>query len=275
MVKQINSPANPLIKQVIALNNAADRKETGLFLVEGLRETALALKAGYHAEHLLYCPKFTQAAHLEAVAPPAILQQADMAEVSEAVFEKIAYRKQAPNVVAVCRIRALPPENLQLSANPLLVVLETVEKPGNLGAILRTADAAGIDALLLCDPQTDVFNPNVIRSSLGAVFTCPVAVCSSQEAVTYLQKRHIRIISAALTPQAIPYHTANLTAPCALAFGSEAFGLSEQWLQLSDEQVIIPMWGQVNSLNVSVSAGILIYEAQRQRMEMGKYLKHP
>lgn len=275
MPKQINSPANPLIKQVIALNAAGERKETGLFIVEGLRETALAIKAGYPITQILYCPRYTQENHLQTIAPPAFWQHVDLAEVSEAVFDKIAYRKQAPNVVAVCRTRPLPPENLLLSANPLVVILETVEKPGNLGAILRTADAAGIDALLLCDPQTDVFNPNVIRSSLGAVFTCPIAVCSSEDARTYLHSRHIRIISAALTPAAKPYQTADFTAPSALAFGSEAFGLSDFWLQQSDEQVIIPMWGEVNSLNVSVSAGILIYEAQRQRMEMGKHLKHP
>lgn len=275
MPKQINSPANPLIKQVVALNTAAERKETGLFLVEGLRETALALKAGYHAEYLFYCPQFTQTSHMECIAPQATLQQVNMAEVSEAVFDKIAYRKQAPNVVAICRTRPLPPDDLQLSANPLLVVVETVEKPGNLGAILRTADAAGIDALLLCDPQTDIFNPNVIRSSLGAVFTCPVAVCNNLNALAYLNSHHLHLFSAALTPQAIPYHSANFTAPCAIAFGSEAFGLSGFWLQHANEQVIIPMWGQVNSLNVSVSAGILMYEAQRQRMEMGKNLKHP
>lgn len=271
MLKQINSPANPLIKQVIALNAAHERKKTGLFLVEGLRETELAFKAGYPIENLLYCPKYTQAEHLQNILPHTWLQQANVAEVSEAVFEKIAYRKQVPNVISLCQMQELPLQNLQLSVNPLLVVLETVEKPGNLGAILRTADAAGIDALLLCDPQTDVFNPNVIRSSLGAVFTCPIALCSTPEALAFLRKQHISIFAAALTPAAIPHHTGNYTAPCALAFGSEAFGLSEVWLQQSDEQVIIPMWGEVNSLNVSVSAGILMYEAQRQRMNLKPY----
>ncbi len=265
MVKQITSLANPLIKQIIALDTAGERRQTGIFAVEGLREIALALKAHYRIQTLLYCPQYTDALHLQNSIP--YTGDTELIEVSAAVFEKIAYRKHVANAIALCETRPLLLESLILSANPLLIALETVEKPGNLGAILRTADAAGIDGLLLCNPQTDVFNPNVIRSSLGAVFTCPPAVCPSPEPFAYLPPLQLPIIAAALTPAAIPYHQIRFDQPCAIAFGSEAYGLSDEWLEQSDLQAIIPMWGEVNSLNVSVSAAILIYEALRQRID--------
>ena len=268
MLKQITSLANPLVKQIIALETAGERKKSGIFAVEGLREIALALKARYRIQTLLYCPQYTDALHLQNSIP--YPDDIELIEVSPAVFEKIAYRKHVPNAIALCETRPLLLENLILSANPLLIAVETVEKPGNLGAILRTADAAGIDGLLLCNPQTDVFNPNVIRSSLGAVFTCPIAVCTSTEAIAYLRQLQLPIIAAALTPSAKPCHQIHFEQPCAIAFGSEANGLSDEWLGQSDMQAIIPMWGEVNSLNVSVSAAIFIYEAQRQRMEMGR-----
>ncbi|QQS28937.1 MAG: RNA methyltransferase [Sphingobacteriales bacterium] len=268
MIKQITSLSNPLIKQVLSLETARERDKTGLFAVEGLREINLAQQANYFIQTLIYCPEYTGHEHLRQILSQS--KNLEFVEVTKDVFEKIAYRKYVPNAIALCHSRPLLLQNLTLSANPLMVVVEAVEKPGNLGAILRTADAAGVDALVLCHPQTDVFNPNVIRSSLGAVFTCPVAVCTTDEAISFFRTNSLPIIAAAITPSAKPYHEQRLDMPCAIAFGSEAEGLSKEWLETSDHHAIIPMYGHVNSLNVSVSAAVFIYEAIRQRVEMKK-----
>lgn len=266
MIKQISSLSNPLVKQITALETAHERRQTGLFTIEGLREIELACKAGYNMQTLLYCPQYTQPQHLQPIEP--FLQNTELIETSAPVFEKLAYRKHIPNAIAIAATKPLLPNRLTLSANPLVVVIDNVEKPGNLGAILRTADAAAIDALLVCNPQTDVYNPNVIRASLGAVFTCPIAVCSAADAIAFLSSLHLAVYAAALTPQAVNYQILPLHNPCALLFGSEAYGLSPMWLQAAHAHAIIPMFGEVNSLNVSVSAGIFIYEALRQRQAM-------
>jgi len=163
---------------------------------------------------------------------------------------------------------SFPPENslekIKLSQNPLIIVLEAVEKPGNLGAILRTADAAGADAILVCDPLTDIFNPNTIRSSLGCVFSVPVVACSSHEAIHWLKSKSIQIFTTYLEAS-INYLDANYTQPTAIVSGTESTGLSQQWINAADQNLIIPMLGIADSLNVSVSTAIVLFEALRQR----------
>jgi TrmH family RNA methyltransferase len=185
-------------------------------------------------------------------------------EVDERVFAKIAYRENPDGWLATFPLPGRELPELTLSANPFLVVCESVEKPGNLGAILRTADAAGVDALIACDPLTDWGNPNVVRASKGALFSVPVAASSSAQTIVWLRDCGIRIIVA--TPQATtPYTQADLRGPVAITVGEEKHGLSQEWLDQADQAVVIPMFGRVNSLNVATATALLIYEVVRQR----------
>jgi TrmH family RNA methyltransferase len=193
-----------------------------------------------------------------------VQQTAVVTELSKAVFEKIAYRDNSDGLIALVVPRDLKPDALILSTNPIVLVLESVEKPGNLGAILRTADAADIDAIIVCDPQTDIYNPNVIRSSLGCIFTKQVVTCTTAEANLFLKKKGIKTFAAALAAT-ISYHETDFTCPCAIIMGSEANGLTDTWLNNADAKIKIPMFGKVDSLNVSTSAAILVFEAKRQR----------
>ena len=264
MAKLISSAQNPLIKNIVALSaKARERREQGLFVAEGLRETAMALAAGYEAEAVLYDPAHTTPAHLAQLgACPAEA----WIETSSPVFEKIAYRAGVPNVVAVCKTKPLLLERIALPETPLVLVLESVEKPGNLGAILRTADAAGVHAVVLCDPLTDWYNPNVIRASLGAVFTVPVAAAPAEEVQSWLRKTRLHIAVTHLEASR-PHYEADLTQGVAIVMGSEAGGISDFWVRAADERIIIPMHGRVDSLNVSASTAILLFEALRQRAE--------
>lgn len=266
MTKVIASVQNPLIKNIVVLREKArERRTQGLFVAEGLRETAMALGAGYRPEALLYDPAHTDegdVAAFAALAPDALIS------VNSPVFEKIAYRAGVPNVVAVFHTQALPLENLALSDAPLVLVLESVEKPGNLGAVLRTADAAGADAVILCDPLTDWYNPNVIRASLGAVFTVPVAAADSAAVADWLRQNGLRILSTHLEAARSCYDT-DLTRSLALVMGAESTGISRFWIEAADERIIIPMQGRVDSLNVSASAAVLLFEARRQRKFAG------
>jgi RNA methyltransferase, TrmH family len=167
-------------------------------------------------------------------------------------------------VVALAKPKKISFETLKLSQNPLLLVLEKVEKPGNLGAILRTADAANVDAVIICDPQTDIYNPNVIRSGIGCVFTKQVVACSNKECIAFLKEKGISIFSTALTASK-PYTEINFTVAAAIVMGTEATGLTQEWLENSTQNIIIPMLGEIDSMNVSVSAAIVVFEALRQR----------
>lgn len=265
MVKVITSAQNPLIKNIVALlEKARERRQQERIVAEGLYEVRLALVGGWPCEHLLYNPQLTTAAHLEPLLVAAPHLEEVAIEVNGAVMEKIAYRHQVPNVVAVLRAKNQPLEAIDLPTNPLVLVLEKVEKPGNLGAILRTADAAGVDAVLLCDPQTDWFNPNVIRASLGAVFQVPLASAPAAAALDWLRQKGLAIVVTDLQA-ATPYCDTNLNQPLAIVLGTEADGISPWWRQAATIRVIIPMRGRVDSLNVSVSTGILLFEALRQR----------
>lgn len=262
MAKVISSLQNPLVKDIVGLTEKARaRRGSGMFVVEGLREVSLALKNGWEVENLLFHPAITTDAHLAPLLRDGTPK--DVIEVNTAVMEKIAYRAGVPNVVALVRSRPLSLPT-QLPDNPLVLILEQVEKPGNLGAMLRTADAAGVDAVVVCDPATDVWNPNAVRNSLGALFTVPVALGTTDEVITWCQHLGIRTFATHLEASR-PYAECNYIGPSAFVLGAEATGLSEQWWRGADERVIIPMFGSVDSMNVSVSAGIVLFEALRQR----------
>jgi TrmH family RNA methyltransferase len=248
----ITSPQNPKIKDLIDLETSSrERRARGLFVVEGRREFDRAVASGFEPVTVFVREGETNAPEADFV-------------VSERVYEKIAYRGGTEGVVAIMRARHTALEDIPLSSTPLVIVLEQVEKPGNLGAVLRTADAAGVDAVLVCDPLTDLYNPNLIRASLGAVFSVPVAVCTSEEAYAWLAARGIAVLTAQLQ-DSDPYDEADLARPVALVFGTEDKGLTPFWRQHADAHVRIPMAGLMDSLNVSVSAAVLAFEAVRQR----------
>ena len=184
--------------------------------------------------------------------------------VSENVYERIAYRGSTEGVIAIMKAKEHRLENLQLPENPLIVVLESVEKPGNLGAVLRSADAAQADAVIVCDPLTDLYNPNLIRSSIGAIFTVPTVACTSEECIAFLKQHGIQILTAQLQDSKLYYDT-DMTGGTAIVMGTESTGLTDQWRQAADAHIRIPMLGRLDSLNVSVSAAILLFEAVRQR----------
>lgn len=260
----ITSPHNPRIKQVIALRDRKDRERSGLMRVEGYEELSLALESGVRPQTLFFCPALWRSpaqAHL--------LQRlralgTETIEVSPRVFEKLAYRDHPDGWVATVPLITTALAELRLSARPLLLIAESVEKPGNLGAMLRTADAAGVDAVIAADPLTDWGNPNIVRASKGALFSVPVAAAAGADVLRWLAEHAIAVIAA--TPQAeLRYTDADLRGPVAIAVGEEKHGLSRRWLDAAAQQVRIPMRGRVNSLNVATAAALLIYEALRQR----------
>ena len=272
--ENISSAQNPKIKHLLSLQEKSRlRKEEGLFVVEGVREVARALDAGYQAATLFVCPEiFTAGEGPEHAALAALIEgTADRAgekplvvEVPSSLYEKIALRGSSEGIIAEMKVRSHRLKDLILPENALIIVLESIEKPGNLGAILRSADGAGADALIVCDPLADVYNPNVLRSSLGALFSVPTAVCSSEEAIAFLQQQKVQILTAQLQDSK-PYYNVDMTGPTALIIGSEADGLTDAWRAATDRHILIPMLGKMDSLNASVSAAILLYEARRQR----------
>jgi len=263
----ITSPQNPKIKQAIRLNERRHREREGLMLVEGFDELSLALESGLRPQTVFYCPALLSG-NAEELLARARATSAEMIEVSPPVFEKIAYRENPDGWLALVPTQSVRRHlnDLALGENPLLVVAEAVEKPGNLGAILRSADAAGVHGVILCDPTTDLSNPNVVRSSRGTLFSVPVVEVQKDEALRWLRERQITLI--ATSPQAkLIYTQADLRGPVAIAVGTEKEGLSQTWLDNADVAVRIPMQGRVNSLNVATATTLLLYEAVRQRMK--------
>ena len=242
------------------------RRSEGLCVVEGRREIENMLQAGFIPETLFLCPEVFPA-------PERLLEKASAAnpgllavEIPRALSAKAAYREGTEGVIAEMRSRELTLDQLKLSAQPLLVVLESVEKPGNLGAVLRSADAAAADAVVVCDPLTDPYNPNLIRSSIGAAFSVPCVACDSAECIRFLKSRGIAILTAQLQDSKPYYHT-DMRRSTAIVMGTESTGLTQQWREAADAHIRIPMLGRLDSLNVSVSAAILLFEAVRQRNE--------
>lgn len=257
-MEQITSGQNPKIKHLLALQQKSSvRREEGLFVVEGQRELMHCVNAGYELDSVFLLSGTSLTADVS-------LDSAKSYEVSPKVYEKIAYRGSTEGVVAVVKSRSHALADLSLKANPLVVVLESVEKPGNLGAILRTADAAGVDAVIVCDPLTDLYNPNLIRSSIGAIFTVPTVACSSEECINFLKQNDIQILTAQLQDSNL-YYDQNMKKGTAIIMGTESTGLTDLWRKAADAHIRIPMLGRLDSLNVSVSAAVLIYEAVRQR----------
>lgn len=267
--RMITSLKNPWIKQVVALKDKRDRDRLGLFVVEGEKEFLHALSHGIVMETIFYCGEILPA-NTRLNSLPALQQAAagaaitDWVEVSPPVFAKMAYRDQDGGIIAVARIPENSLASMVLSDVPLLLVLEGIEKPGNLGALLRTADAAGVDAVLLGDPAIDLYNPNVVRASLGALFTVPSIVDSCENILRWLEEHHIQIVTAA-PAASLSYTDIDYTKPTAIVFGSEKAGLSPLWQQKPFLSVSIPMRGRMDSLNLSISGAILLYEAVRQR----------
>ncbi len=288
--EKITSLQNPRIKQLVKLRDRRPRDEAGVFLVEGYRQIRRALEKGITLSELYIAPDWYLGEN-----EPALIAQAEAAgakvfELTKDAFAKVAYRERPDGLLAVapqwrrtladleqivagvadlgCLASSEPgsatPATAKPGKPPFLLVVEAIEKPGNLGTILRSADAAGVDALIVCDPVTDLFNPNVVRASTGVLFSVPVVIAASTEVRPWLQARGIRAV--ATTPAATALHTAtDLRGPLAIVMGSEQYGLSDYWLQESDAQVRIPMAGQADSLNVAMATIITLFEAVRQR----------
>ena len=281
------------------------RRECGLFVVEGRREFEHCLAAGFVPDTVFICPEIygqvvfdsdirgsvlqnfrfapsppqplsgqrvppvhaATGSHGFAKQNPSVSAKNDqyrIIEVSKEVYDKVAYRGGTEGIIAEMKAKNLTLNDLELRENPLVVVLESVEKPGNLGAVLRSADAAGADALLVCDPLTDIYNPNVIRASIGAVFTVPTVACRTADAIQWLQRRGIQILTAQLQDSSL-YYDCDMRRGTALVMGTESTGLSDAWRRAATSHIRIPMLGRLDSLNVSVSASILLFEAVRQR----------
>jgi RNA methyltransferase, TrmH family len=268
IVNKITSLHNQRLKETLKLTKRAVRDERRLTVVEGLREVSRALDRGVIPVEAFVCPPLIQGQEAECCLH--LLQRFEQThriqvfEVTPEVFAKLAYREQGDGLLLVIRYLDQQLAQLSLSPTPFLCIIEGVEKPGNLGAILRTADAAGVDAVIVCAGATDLHNPNVIRASLGALFTVPVVEAPTDAAIHWLAERKIQIIAA--TPEApLRYTDANLAGPVAIVMGSEAHGLSATWRAAATATVAIPMHGMADSLNLATATALLLYEAVRQR----------
>ena len=265
MIKQISSIQNPLIKEIIRLQEKSRiRKQKELFVVEGFREITLAIKGGYLLKTILYCDEIISFDKVDALVKSS-RQNIELIEIPKLVYQKISHRKTTEGILSIINFKELSLNDLQLSNNPLILVAEAPEKPGNLGALLRTADAAKLDAVILANPKTDLYNPNIIRSSVGCVFTNSIAMGSTTEIIEYLTNKNIQIYAAVLDEKSEVYDKIDFNLPSAIVVGTEATGLSDEWLVHATKNIIIPMEGEIDSLNVSVSAAIVIFEAKRQR----------
>jgi RNA methyltransferase, TrmH family len=256
----LSSTSNPKIKFLLSLEKPRERRRQQLFTIEGRKEIMLAIEAGYKIGNIFYCHDMVNVDELE----DSLVKDKLVIPVSREVFDKLAVRENSGGLIAVAEMRAHDLSMIKLSRNPLVLVLESVEKPGNMGAMLRTADAAGVDAVVICDPQTDVYNPNTIRSSVGCVFTQMLGIATSEETIEWLRKNNISIWCTYLKASR-PYHDVDFTGPSAIVMGTEAKGLSSQWTKASTGNIIIPMQGKIDSMNVSTSAAVVVFEARRQR----------
>lgn len=286
-IETITSAQNRKVKELLTLvEKSKARSAAGLFVVEGQRELGHCLDAGFIPETLFICGEVmavqnnavnvAKTGHLAeniegkdgldalVAKAEALNPRLGVVQIPAFLYEKVAYRGSTEGIIAEVHSVPRSLEDLRLGESPLVMVLESVEKPGNLGAVLRSADAAGADAVIVCDPLTDLWNPNLIRSSVGAVFSVPVAVCTSTDAIAFLKKRGIRILTAQLQDSEWYYDT-DMTGATALVMGTESTGLTQAWRDSADAHIKIPMLGRLDSLNVSVSAAVLLYEAVRQR----------
>ncbi|MCD8446870.1 TrmH family RNA methyltransferase [Tenacibaculum finnmarkense] len=261
-MKQISSIQNPYIKDLLKLQDKSrERKKRGLFLVEGQREISLVIKGNYQIDTILFVPDMFSLEDLKAIR----VATASCIEITKEIYQKIAYRDTTEGVIAVVKTKDFSLDAIQFETkNPLILVFESIEKPGNIGAMLRTADAANVDAVFIANPKTDLFNPNIVRSSVGCLFTNQIGVGTSEEIIDFLQEKNINIYSATLQ-NSNEYHKNDYTQATALVVGTEATGLTQIWRDKATQNINIPMQGQIDSMNVSVAAAILTFEAKRQR----------
>ncbi len=295
---EITSAQNPRIKHLLLLQQKSqERRREGLFVVEGVRELQHCIEGGYEVESLFVCEElmgddlrkltdviFVRSLRTNSPKPSDEQSEAfgqNLLTIPPQLYERVAYRGSTEGVIAIVKERKMTLDSLNTQHStlnshhstlnshhsPLIMVLEGVEKPGNLGAVLRSADAAKADAVIVCDPLTDLYNPNLIRASIGAVFTVPTVACSSEECIAFLKEHGIRILTAQLQDSHLYYDT-DMRQPTALVMGTESTGLTQQWREAADAHIRIPMLGRLDSLNVSVSAAILLFEAVRQRSEL-------
>ncbi len=235
------------------------RKQSGTFLMEGKREISIAVKGGYEMETLLFLPEICSETDAKELS-----ENAELIEINKEVYQKLAYRDTTEGILAVAKTKSMQLSDLKLSENPLILIAEAPEKPGNIGALLRTADAANLDAVIIANLKSDLYNPNIVRSSVGCLFTNQIATGTTSEIIAFLKERNINFYCATLQ-NSTSYHTLDYTTPTALVVGTEATGLTEEWRKEATQNIIIPMQGQIDSMNVSVAAAILIFEAKRQR----------
>ena len=260
-MKQITSSQNPFIKSLVQLQEKAkSRKQSGTFLIEGKREIELAIKGNYELETVLFLPELISEEQLTKLSKLGI----NLIEINKEVYQKLAYRDTTEGIIAVAKTKSLALQDLKLPKNPLILVMESIEKPGNIGAMLRTCDAANIDAVIIANPKTDLYNPNIVRSSVGCLFTNQIATGSTEDVIKFLKEKNIAIFGATLQNSNF-YHTQDYTIPTALVVGTEATGLTQAWRDVATQNVIIPMQGEIDSMNVSVASAILLFEAKRQR----------
>ncbi len=265
MHKQIDSLHNPYIKTLIQLKEKSRlRKKLNEFLIEGFREITLAIKGNYTVKTLLIDTSIFDVNLIDDLLKN-INYPIEIIEISNSIYKKLALRTTTEGVIAVAKTKNLALNKLSFkNKNPLILVAEAPEKPGNIGALLRTVDAAGLDAVLIANPKTDMYNPNIIRSSVGCIFTTQIATGSSLEIINFLKQNAINMYGASLTAS-VEYQSVNFTKPSAIIVGTEATGLTSEWLSNTNQNIIIPMKGAIDSMNVSVSAAIIIFEAIRQR----------
>lgn len=264
VTKHISSTQNPLIKKVLLLKEKSrERKKTGLFVLEGLRELQIAFNSLYEIETVFYCDDIIENSESNTILKSFNIDK--LISVSLDVYKKIAYRDTTEGVIAIVKGKDHQLASVSFDTkNPLILIAEAPEKPGNIGALLRTADAANLDAVFIANPKTDLYNPNIIRSSVGCIFSRTIKMGNTTEIISYLKKERFNIYCAALSASK-DYTTVDFKEPTAIVVGTEHSGLSDEWLQNATQNIIIPMEGEIDSMNVSVSAAILIFEAKRQR----------
>jgi len=268
MIKEITSTHNIYIKELILLKEKArNRKKSGLFIFEGIRELSLALKSHYIIETILFQSELISLNSIEKLLDKYDASAVNLIKINSSVYQKLAYRDTTEGIVVVAKAKSHKLSDLKFKfANPLVLVAEAIEKPGNIGALLRTADAANIDAVLIANPKTDIYNPNCIRSSVGCVFTNTIILDSTENIIDYLKINNFNIFCATLNESSKKYYLQDFTKSTAIIVGTEATGLSDNWINAATQNIIIPMQGKIDSMNVSVSAAILIFEAKRQRI---------
>ena len=265
MSEPLSSPQNPRVKRIVKLRSRRTRDQERAFLIEGYRELLRASECALPVAEIYYCPELYLGENEDALVN-ALTDRcgARATEVTRAVFEKMAYRDRPEGLLAVAPMPEWSLQQLNLKEDALIVIACAIEKPGNLGTILRTSDAVGADAVIVCDRCTDVFNPNVVRASIGTLFTVPVAEATSEEVFAWLQANGVRTVATSPDAQ-LDYTVADLTGRTAIVLGSEQYGLNDEWLARTDEQVMIPMRGRADSLNVAMATAVVLFEAHRQR----------